>query len=133
VIDSGIFVRKDTQGHYAGNAGFNGAGYTMPTGYPKGDTRFHGQQGDRRPRVLPPERPRRRPATRRRSRGRTATRTAAHAGTVACNAGTPVTFQGANVTLSGIAPRAYLMKLPRLLPSQTNEDFQNGNATPSSW
>ena len=40
VIDSGIYVTKDAAGNYAGNPCFNDAGYTMPSGYPKGDTRF---------------------------------------------------------------------------------------------
>src|SRR4051794_41061391 len=40
VIDSGIFVRKDSAVHYAGNPCFDGAGYTKPGGYPKGDSRF---------------------------------------------------------------------------------------------
>ena len=35
VIDSGIFVRYDDQGHYTGNPCFNDAGYTAPKGYPR--------------------------------------------------------------------------------------------------
>ena len=40
IVDSGIFVRTDAQGNYAGNPCFNDAGYTAPKGYPKGETNF---------------------------------------------------------------------------------------------
>ncbi len=42
------------------------------------------------------------------------------AGTVACDAGTPVDFQGAHVTISGIAPRAYLMNYRVFYPSRAD-------------
>jgi hypothetical protein len=50
------------------------------------------------------------------------------AGTVACNAGTKATINGVTVSLSGIAPRAYLMNYRVFYPSRINDDFQNGNA-----
>jgi subtilisin family serine protease len=40
VIDSGIYVTRDADGHYAGNACFDDQGYKAPGGYPKGDRRF---------------------------------------------------------------------------------------------
>src|SRR5688500_17186397 len=40
IIDSGVYVTKDAAGNYAGNPCFSAAGYEMPSGYPRGDTRF---------------------------------------------------------------------------------------------
>src|SRR5215211_232661 len=40
IVDSGVFVRKDANGDYAGNPCFDDAGYTAPAGYPKGETAF---------------------------------------------------------------------------------------------
>ena len=50
------------------------------------------------------------------------------AGTVACNAGTVANIQGVDVTLSGVAPRAYLMNYRVFYPSTSPDEFQNGNA-----
>src|SRR5262249_19165242 len=40
IVDSGIFVRRNPDGTYAGNPCFDDTGYTAPKGFPKGDTRF---------------------------------------------------------------------------------------------
>src|SRR5207244_9621231 len=47
------------------------------------------------------------------------------AGTVACDAGTK-TF--GDVTISGIAPRAFLMNYRVFYPAQSGDAFQSGNA-----
>ncbi|MEN3306416.1 MAG: minor extracellular serine protease Vpr [Micromonosporaceae bacterium] len=128
IIDSGIFVRRAADGSFAGNPCFTDAGYHAPRGYPKGDTRFTNNKvivarsffrpddppvaGDDTPIQGPDDSPH-----------------GTHvAGTVACNANTPATFQGANVTLSGVAPHAFLMNYKVFYASRSTEDFQNGNA-----
>jgi subtilisin family serine protease len=129
IIDSGVFVRRDAGGAYTGNACFNDTGYTAPAGYPKGDTRFTNNKvlvarayfrpGD--PPIAGEDTP---------VQGTNAASPhGTHvAGTVACNAGTPATFLGSTVPISGVAPHAYLMNYRVFYPSQSTEDFQNGNA-----
>jgi subtilisin family serine protease len=129
IIDGGIYLTRDAGGAYAGNPCFDDTGYSNPpAGYPKGDTRFTNKK------VLvarayfrrddPPTAGNDTPIP-----GPDSTSHGTHvAGTVACNAGTQVTYQGANVTLSGIAPRAYLMNYRVFYPSTSPEAFQNGNA-----
>jgi minor extracellular serine protease Vpr len=129
VIDSGIFVRKAADGSYAGNPCFNDAGYKAPRGYPKGDTRFTNNKVIVARAYFRPDDP---PIAGENTPIQGTNAASAHgthtAGTVACNAGTKVNFQGAEVTITGIAPRAYLMNYRVFYPSQTGEDFQNGNA-----
>jgi subtilisin family serine protease len=128
VIDSGIFVRYDDQGNYTGNPCFNDAGYTAPKGFPKGEKKFTNNKvivarkyfrpGD------PPTEGNDTPI-----QGPGASPHGTHtAGTVACNANTPITYAGANLQISGIAPHAYLMNYRVFYPSQSPEDFQTGNA-----
>ena len=96
VIDSGIYVTKDAAGNYAGNPCFNDAGYTMPSGYPKGDTRFTNKKVIVAARVLPPSDP---PATGNDTpiQGPGASPHGTHvSGTVACNANTLVGLGSAN-------------------------------------
>lgn len=130
IIDSGIYVTHDGQGHYTGNACFNDSGYTSPPGYPKGDTRFTNNKvlvarayfrpddpplpGDETPLPGP---------------NNAVDMHGTHvSGTVACNANTDVTFEGAHLQISGVAPHAYLMNYRVFYASRTQEDFQNGNA-----
>jgi minor extracellular serine protease Vpr len=129
IVDSGIFVRHDAGGAYTGNPCFNDTGYTAPVGYPKGDTRFTNNKvlvarayfrpGD--PPIAGEDTP---------IQGTNAASPhGTHvAGTVACNGGTSATFAGSTVSISGIAPHAYLMNYRVFYPSQSTEDFQNGNA-----
>ncbi len=128
IIDSGIYVTHDAAGNYAGNPCFDDTGYTAPRGYPKGDTRFtnnkvivaraYNRPGD------PPK-----PGNETALPGDGGSEHGTHvAGTVACNAGTHATVQGVDVTLSGVAPRAYLMNYRTFYPSTSPEDFQNENA-----
>ena len=129
IIDSGIFVRHDADGNYTGNACFDDTGYQRPPGYPKGEksftnnkvlvARFYPRPDD------PPA-----PGDNQAIQGRSdSSPHGTHvAGTVACNANTPVTFQGANLHITGIAPRAYLMNYRVFYKSSSPEDFQNGNA-----
>ena len=96
IVDSGIFVRHDAGGAYTGNPCFDDTGYTAPAGYPKGDTRFTNNKvlvaqayfrpGD--PPIAGEDTP---------IQGTNAASPhGTHvAGTVACNAGTNATFQGA--------------------------------------
>jgi subtilisin family serine protease len=129
IIDSGIFVRKAADGSYAGNPCFNDAGYTAPRGYPKGDTRFTNNKVIVARSFFRPDDP---PIAGEDTAIQGTNQASPHgthvAGTVACNAGTPVNYQGANVTITGIAPRAYLMNYRVFYPSQSSEDFQNANA-----
>lgn len=129
IIDSGVFVRKAADGSYAGNPCFNDAGYHAPRGYPKGDTRFTNNKVIVARAFFRPDDP---PIAGENTPIQGTNAASPHgthtAGTVACNAGTQVTFQGANVTISGVAPRAYLMNYRVFYPSQSSEDFQNGNA-----
>jgi subtilisin family serine protease len=127
VIDSGVYVTKDAAGNYTGNPCFNDAGYTMPRGYPKGDTRFTNNKVIVARAYFRPDDPPQAgdeeeiPGPHGSSHGTHVS------GTVACNAGTSATTQGATVTLSGIAPKAYLMNYRIFYPSTSPEAFQNGN------
>jgi subtilisin family serine protease len=130
VIDSGIFVRRNADGSYGGNPCFNDAGYPKaPKGYPKGDTRFTNRKVLVAKAYFRPDDP---PVAGENTPIQGTNESTPHgthvSGTVACNAGTHVTFQGADVTISGVAPRAYLMNYRVFYPSQSSEDFQNGNA-----
>ncbi|MFN2556749.1 MAG: S8 family serine peptidase [Nitriliruptorales bacterium] len=128
VIDSGIYVAHDGEGRHVGNPCFDDDDYTAPPGFPKGDTRFTNDKvivarayfrrddpptpGDDTP--LP---------------GPKGDSHGTHvAGTAACNPATPVTVDGVSVTISGVAPRAYLMNYRVFYPSQSPDDFQNRNA-----
>ncbi len=128
MIDSGIYVTRDAQGHYAGNQCFNDTGYQAPPGFPKSDTRFTNNKvivakayfrpGD------PPTVGNNTPI-----QGPGASPHGTHtAGTVACDAGTRATVNGVTVTLSGIAPRAYLMNYRVFYPTIGTDDFHNDNA-----
>lgn len=128
IIDSGIYVTKDASGKHTGNPCFSDAGYKAPAGFPKGDKRFTNNKvivarayfrpGD--PPIAEDAQPV--PGVAGESHGTHV------AGTVACNASTPVTYQGVKVSLSGIAPGAYLMNYRVFYTSQSEHDFQNGNA-----
>jgi minor extracellular serine protease Vpr len=129
IVDSGIFVRHDAAGNYTGNPCFDDAGYQAPGGYPKGDTRFTNNKvlvARFYPRPDDPPAPGDDQAIQGRS---DSSPHGTHvAGTVACNADTPVTFQGANLHITGIAPRAYLMNYRVFYHSTSPEDFQRDNA-----
>jgi subtilisin family serine protease len=129
VIDTGIFVRKDANGNYAGNPCFDDTGYAAPPGYPKGETAFTNNKVIVARAYFRPDDP---PIAGEDTPIQGTNAASPHgthtAGTVACNAGTPVTFQGAHVTISGIAPRAYLMNYRVFYVSQSPEDFQRPNA-----
>ena len=123
VIDSGIYVTRDSHGNYAGNPCFADAGYQAPPGFPKGDARFTNNKvivarayfrpGD------PPA-----PGNDTPIQGPGGSPHGTHtAGTVACDAGTQATVNGVTVTLSGVAPRAYLMNYRVFYPSTINDDF----------
>jgi subtilisin family serine protease len=129
IVDTGVFVRHDAGGAYTGNACFDDTGYTAPAGYPKGDTRFTNNKVIVARAYFRPGDPPIAGEDTAIQGTSTASPHGTHvAGTVACDAGTPVTFQGANVTISGIAPRAYLMNYRVFYPSQSPEDFQKNNA-----
>jgi minor extracellular serine protease Vpr len=130
IIDSGIFVRKNADGSYGGNPCFNDAGYPKaPKGYPKGDTRFTNRKVLVARSYFRPDDP---PIAGENTGIQGTNTSSPHgthvAGTVACDAGTHVNFQGADVTLSGVAPKAYLMNYRVFYPSQSSEDFQKANA-----
>ena len=127
IIDSGVYVTKDAAGNYAGNPCFNDAGYTMPAGYPKGDTRFTNKKvivarAYFRPAPFAPP-------------------TAGNDTPIQGPGGSPHgTHTGGTVgvqreyahgprqlTLSGIAPAAYLMNYRIFYPSQSPDAFENGN------
>jgi minor extracellular serine protease Vpr len=128
VIDSGIFVRRDASGAYAGNPCFDDVGYTAPPGYPKGDTRFTNNKVIVARAYFRPDDPPA-PGNDTPIQGPDGSPHGTHtAGTVACNAGTTATIQDTSVSLSGIAPRAFLMNYRVFYPSTSPEDFQNGNA-----
>lgn len=128
IIDSGIYVTKDPAGKYTGNPCFADAGYKAPAGYPKGDKRFTNNKVIVSRAYFRPDDPPIAedalpiPGEAGHSHGTHV------AGTTACNAATPVTYQGVKVSLSGIAPGAYLMNYRVFYTSQTTHDFQNGNA-----
>jgi subtilisin family serine protease len=124
VIDSGIYVTKDAAGNYAGNPCFDDAGYTMPRGYPKGDTRFTNKKVIVARAYFRPTDP---PAAGNETpiQGPGGSPHGTHtAGTVACNANTPTL---GSVTISGIAPAAYLMNYRIFYPSTSSDPFENGN------
>jgi minor extracellular serine protease Vpr len=129
IVDSGIFVRHDAGGAYTGNPCFNDTGCTAPAGYPLGDTGFTNNKVLVARAYFRPDDP---PIAGENTPIQGTDAASPHgthvAGTVACNAGTPVAFQGANVQISGVAPHAYLMNYRVFYPSQSSEDFQNGNA-----
>jgi subtilisin family serine protease len=123
VIDSGIYVTKDAAGNYAGNPCFSDEGYTMPRGYPKGDTRFTNKKVIVARAYFRPSDP---PAAGNETpiQGPGGSPHGTHtAGTVACNAGTV----GNGLALTGIAPRAYLMNYRIFYPSNSPDGFENGN------
>ena len=128
VIDSGIYVTRDANGNYAGNPCFIDTGYKAPPGFPRGDTRFTNNKVIvARTYFRPGDPPIAGDGTA--IQGPGASPHGTHtAGTVACDAGTQTTFNGVNVTLSGVAPRAYLMNYRVFYQSTINDDFQNGNA-----
>src|SRR6478609_5006094 len=104
IIDSGIFVRYDDQGHYTGNPCFDDSGYSSPKGYPKGDKKFTNNKVlVARKYFRPGDPPTEGNDTAIQGPGGSPHGTHT-AGTVACNANTPITFAGANLTISGIAP-----------------------------
>src|SRR5262245_20504865 len=128
VIDSGIFVRYDDQGSYTGNPCFSDAGYTAPKGYPKGDKKFTNNKVIVARKYFRPGDP---PTDGNDTaiQGPGGSPHGTHtAGTIACDANTQITYAGANLTISGIAPHAYLMNYRVFYPSQSPEDFQTGNA-----
>ena len=115
IIDSGVYVTKDAAGNYAGNPCFNDAGYTMPRGYPKGDTRFTNNKVIAARAYFRPSDP---PTTGNDTpiQGPGGSPHGTHVGgTVACNANTPA--GSATLTISGIAPAAYLMNYRIFYPS----------------
>jgi len=126
IIDSGIFVKKNPDGSYAGNPCFNDAGYSAPRGFPKGDTRFtnnkvlvaraYHRPGD------PPKAGEETPVQGTNEASPHGTHVA---GIAACNANTR-TF--GDITISGIAPGAYLMNYRVFYVSQSPDVFQSPNA-----
>jgi subtilisin family serine protease len=125
IIDSGVYVTRDAAGNYAGNPCFDDAGYTMPAGYPKGDTRFTNNKvivarAYFRPAPFaPPTAGNDTPI-----QGPGGSPHGTHVGgTVACKPNT--TF--GQLSLSGIAPAAYLMNYRIFYPSQSPDGFENGN------
>ena len=124
IIDSGVYVTKDAAGNYAGNPCFNDAGYTMPAGYPKGDTRFTNAKVIAARAYFRPSDP---PAAGNDTpiQGPGGSPHGTHVGgTVACNANTPAIGP---LTISGIAPAAWLMNYRIFYPSTSSDPFQNGN------
>jgi subtilisin family serine protease len=127
IIDTGIFVRYDDGGVYTGNPCFDDTGYTAPPGYPRGDTRSTNNKVIVARAYFRPDDPPK-PDNDTAIQGPGASPHGTHvAGTVACNAGTPASFMGSSVPISGVAPRAYLMNYKAFYPSQSPEDFQNQN------
>ena len=124
IIDSGVYVTKDAAGNYAGNPCFNDAGYTMPAGYPKGDTRFTNNKVIAARAYFRPSDP---PTVGNDTpiQGPFASPHGTHVGgTVACNANTPAVGP---LTISGVAPAAYLMNYRIFYPSSSPDGFENGN------
>ncbi|HEV3478081.1 MAG TPA: S8 family serine peptidase [Gaiellaceae bacterium] len=125
IIDSGVYVTKDAAGNYAGNPCFNDAGYTMPRGYPKGDTRFTNAKVIAARAYFRPTDP---PAAGNDTpiQGPGGSPHGTHVGgTVACNANTPTGL--GSLTISGVAPAAYLMNYRIFYPSTSSDPFENGN------
>ncbi len=129
IIDSGIYVKYDANGNYVGNACFNDTGYTAPPGFPKGDTRFTNKKVIVARAYFRPDDP---PVPGEDTPIQGVADASPHgthvAGSVACNAGTQATFAGITETISGVAPRAYLMNYRVFYNSQSPDDFQSGNA-----
>lgn len=128
VIDSGIYVTRNADGSYAGNPCFDDTDYTAPPGFPKGDQRFTNNKVIVARAYFRPSDP---PADRNDtpSQGPSGSPHGTHAaGTVACNAGTEVAYEGATVTISGVAPRAYLMNYRVFYPTTSTDPFADGNA-----
>ena len=123
-------MRHDAGGAYTGNPCFNDTGYTAPTGYPKGDTRFTNNKVIvARAYFRPGDPPIAGEDTAIQGTNAASPHGTHVAGTVACNAGTPATFLGAHRARSPASRRsAYLMNYRVFYPSQSTEDFQNGNA-----
>jgi subtilisin family serine protease len=124
IIDSGVYVTKDAAGNYAGNPCFNDAGYTMPAGYPKGDTRFTNAKVIAARAYFRPSDP---PTVGNDTpiQGPGGSPHGTHTGgTVACNANTPAVGP---LTISGVAPAAYLMNYRIFYPSNSPDGFENGN------
>jgi subtilisin family serine protease len=128
IIDSGIYVTRAANGAYAGNPCFDDTGFRRPKGFPKGDTRFTNNKVIVARAYFRPDDPPA-PGNDTPIQGPGGSPHGTHvAGTVACNAGTEANVQGVDVVLSGVAPAAYLMNYRVFYPSQSREDFQNGNA-----
>jgi subtilisin family serine protease len=130
VIDTGIYVTKDASGRYAGNPCFDDAGYQLPADgpYPLGDTRFTNRKVIVARTYFRPDDPPL-PGDDTAIPGPEGSPHGTHtSGTVACNANTHVDLQGTPVTISGVAPRAWLMNYRVFYASHSTEDFQNGNA-----
>ena len=128
IIDSGIYVTRDANGHYAGNPCFDDTGYKAPKGFPKGDKRFTNNKVIVARTYFRPDDP---PVAGDDTAipGPLGSSHGTHVGgTVACDAGTVAQVQGAQVTLSGVAPHAFLMNYRVFYPSNSTEDFQTGNA-----
>src|SRR5262249_47012779 len=126
---SGIFVRHDAQGHYTGNPCFDDTGYTAPKGFPKGDKKYTNNKVIvARAYFRPDDGPIAGENTAIQGTNAASPHGTHTAGTVACDANTQVNYQGANLTITGIAPRAYLMNYRVFYPSKSTEDFQNANA-----
>ncbi|MFN8474793.1 MAG: S8 family serine peptidase [Anaerolineae bacterium] len=129
IIDSGIYVKYNASGNYIGNACFIDTGYTAPPGYPKGDTRFTNNKVIVARAYFRPDDP---PVPGEDTPIQGIPETSSHgthvAGSVACDAGTQATFAGVTETISGVAPRAYLMNYRVFYESVSNQDFQSGNA-----
>ena len=116
VIDSGIFVRYDDQGNYTGNPCFNDAGYTAPKGYPKGDKKFTNNKVIVARKYFRPGDP---PTDGNDTaiQGPGGSPHGTHtAGTVACNANTPITYPGANLHDQRHRAARLPHELPGLLP-----------------
>ncbi|MGH9185947.1 MAG: S8 family serine peptidase, partial [Acidimicrobiales bacterium] len=129
IIDTGVFVKYDENGDYAGNPCFDDDGYTAPAGYPVGDTRFTNNKViAARAYFRPDDAPIAGEDTPIQGTAEASPHGTHVGGTVACNAGTVANIQGVDVTLSGVAPRAYLMNYKVFYPSTSDDEFQNGNA-----
>ncbi len=129
VVDSGIFVRHDANGTYTGNPCFADDGYTPPKGYPKGEKEFTNNKVIvARAYFRPDDGPIAGENTAIQGTNQASPHGTHVAGTIACDAGTHVVFQGAPLTITGIAPHAYLMNYRAFYPSTSSEDFQDGNA-----
>jgi subtilisin family serine protease len=130
VIDSGIYVTQDASGRYAGNPCFDDAGYQLPGDgpYPLGDTRFTNKKVIVARTYFRPDDPPL-PGDDTAIPGPQGSPHGTHtSGTVACNANTHADLQGTPVTISGVAPHAWLMNYRVFYQSHSTEDFQTGNA-----